>query len=449
MSSFGLFPEGLVIPLVADVRDEFEEGIRDEFGRSLPLGDGTFLGFLIGILSERLGIGYEILNQIYGAMDPNKAVDDLLRVVCSLTGTFETPSSTSTVTETLCGDDGTLVPAGKVISTASTGKRFTTFADATIAALAAWIPATNYTTGDRVTNLGACFICTTTGISDVAGGPAKPDPTDTIIVDNTARWQWFGDGAGAIDVVCTSEDIGPVVAAARDLSSIETPVDGWITAINLADALLGRDPMTNQQLRLLREAELTSQGKGPPDAIRAALIGINGVTGVKVFFNNTSLVNSDGLPPNSCECLVQGGADQDIIDVLWDNVPIGIETIGTTPGFATDAEGNLEAVNFSRPVERDIYVIVDLVKDPATYGGDAAVQAAIVAWGQLQRPGKDAVASAIGAQAFSVPGLLDVTSVKIGLAPAPGTSVTVAIAPRELAVYAVGRIVVNVTNGTP
>lgn len=451
-SSYGLFPEGLVIPTIADIRAELEEGLREEFGRSLPLGDGTLAGFLIGIISERLGLGYEILEQIYGAMDPNKAVDDLLRVVCSLTGTFEIPASASTVTETLCGDDGTVVPAGKVISTASTEKRFTTYADATITALDAWAAGTAYNEGDRVTNAGSCFICTTTGISDAAGGPQKPIlplTLDADIVDNTAHWQWIGDGAGAVDVACTSEDIGAIVAVARDLTEIETPVDGWSTAINLADAIEGREPMTNQQLRLLREAELADQGTGTPDAIRAALLGITGVTNVRVFFNKTDLTDADGLPAHSCEALVQGGADQDIIDVLWENVPIGIATLGTTAGFAIDAEGNQQAMNFSRPVEKDIYVVIDLIKDAKTYGGDAAVQAAIILWGQAQKTGKDAVASAIGAQAFTVPGVLDVTNTFIGLAPAPGTSVTIAIAARELAVYATARITVNVTDGTP
>lgn len=446
MGSFGLFPEGFVPARTADIRAELEEGIRGEFGRSLPLGDDTLLGFLVGIISERLGLAWEVLQQIYGAMDPNKAVDDLLRVVCSLTGTFEIPASSSTVHVWLCGDDGTVVAAGAVGSTASTQKRFDTFADATIVALDLWSAGAAYVEDDRVTNAGRCYICIEGGIAAGAGGPTT---TDDDIVDNFAHWRYLGEGGAAVRVTATSEDTGPIVATAGDLTVIETPAAGWNTIRNIEDAKPGRGKMTNQDLRLLREAELAQPGTGTPDAIRAALLGIDGVTNVTVFFNNTAVVNADGMPPNSCEALVQGGDDQTIFNVLWSNVPIGIATVGTTGGTALDAEGVIQAVRFSRPTEVPIYVIVDLIKDAKTYGGDALVKQAIAAWGAAQRTGKDAVASAIGAQSFAAGGVLDVTSTKIGTAPAPGASVTIAISDRELATYDTGRVTVNATNGTP
>ena len=77
------------------------------------------------------------------------------------------------------------------------------------------------------------------------------------------------------------------------------------------------------------------------------------------------------------------------------------------------------------------------------------IKAAIVAWGDARGVGRDTVASAVAAQAFTVPGVLDVPTVYIGTAPSPGTSTTIAISVRQRAVYDTSRITVTLSNGTP
>jgi hypothetical protein len=108
-------------------------------------------------------------------------------------------------------------------------------------------------------------------------------------------------------------------------------------------------------------------------------------------------------------------------------------------------------MKFSKPTEVPIYIIVNVTVDADEYpeDGDDLIKQAIVDWGDVQATGKNAVASVITAQAFTVDGVLDVTSVLLGTAPAPGTSVTVPIALRELATYDTSRITVNVVTGTP
>jgi len=447
MAEFGLLPEGFVRPTMSEIRAEFESEVRGALGASQPLGDDTFDGHLIGVLSERLDLLWEIGEISFSSIDRDKASGDQLRATGALTGALELEEQSSKVTETLCGDDGQVIPSGTTISTASTGQRFETASDATLSQLDDWLPDTVYEVDDRVTNSDRCYVCITAGVSDSSGGPTTTDPD---IVDNTAHWKYLGEGQAAVDVIMTSIEIGKIVAIAGDLTEIETPIGGLNTAVNLLDADLGRDKQTDESFRLLVEAELATPGTGTPDAVRAALLELSGVTNAHVFYNNTDETDeSTGLPPHSTECLVQGGDDQDIWDCLWANVPLGITTIGTEDGFATDAEGNAQPVSFSRQEDIDIYIIVDLIEDPTEYQGDDAVKAAIVAWGDAQKTGKDAVASAIGAQAFTVAGVLDVTSVKIGTAPAPGTSDTVDISPRQLAIYDTSRITVNTTDGTP
>ena len=108
-------------------------------------------------------------------------------------------------------------------------------------------------------------------------------------------------------------------------------------------------------------------------------------------------------------------------------------------------------MKFSRPDEIEIYVIAEILVDPDLFPSDGAdqVEAAIVSFGDAQKTGKNAVASSIAAQCFSVAGVLDVTSLFIDTAPAPAASTTIQIALRELAVFDTSRITVNVTTGTP
>ena len=447
MTDFGVTPTGFLAKTRDLIRSDYETDLRYEFAKSLPLGDKTALGHIIGILSDSLGKLWEIAEQSFAMMDPDKATLALLRALCLLTGTQARSATSSVVLETLCGDDATLVPAGSVISTDSTGKRFALLADATIVVLPDWVTATPYIADDRVTHSGKCYKCVTAGTSGGTG------PTGTIDdeTDGTAHWQYLGLGAAAVDTVCASLDSGPIFAAAGDLVAIENPVGGWSTAKNLLDAKLGLADQSDESLRLLREAELARPGKGTPDAVRAALLEVTGVTNVTVFFNNTDETDGDGVLPHSCECLIQGGDDQDLWDALWANVPLGIRTVGTSTGSVIDSQGRTQTLSFTRPAPIPIYVEIHVIKNPRTYPADGAaeIKQSIVTFGDGQATGKDSVSRQVGAQAFSITGVNDVPNCYISTAPSPTLETTIAIGLRQLATYDTTRITVVEMDGTP
>src|SRR5262249_53874655 len=129
----------------------------------------------------------------------------------------------------------------------------------------------------------------------------------------------------------------------------------------------------------------------------------------------------------------------------------GIAFQGTTSGTVIDSQGTAQPVKFSRPQVINVFVDITLIKDPAVYpsNGDALVQQAIASFGQSQPTGKDAGASSIGAQAFTVPGVLDVTLTKIGTSANPTGSATIAISTRQIAGFDTSRITVHSSTGTP
>lgn len=448
MTDFGVTPDGFNTKTRDQIRTEYETDLRFEFSKSLPLGDKTALGHIIGLLANSLGELWEIAEQAFSMMDPDKASKALLRALCLLTGTTARGATASVVLETLCGDDGTLVPAGTVISTDSTGKRFELLADATIVLLDDWTAATPYAVDDEVTNSANAYRCITAGVSAGSGGPTT---TASDITDGAAHWVYLGQGVGTVDTVVASSDTGPVFAAAGDLTVIETPVGGLNTARNLLDAKLGEAEQTDQALRLSREADLARAGTGTPEAVRQALLDVTGVTNVTVFFNLTDTTDGDGVPPHAAECLVQGGDDQDIWDCLWANVPLGIVTYGTEVGTVVDSQSRNQTMRFSRPEEIPIYIDVDVVKIAKLFpaDGEAEIKEAIAEFGDAAESGDDVVSRHLGAQAFKVTGVKDAPVCRIGIAPSPTLETTIVITDRQLAVYDTTRITVNLSDADP
>lgn len=449
MADYGLLATGFAPKPLNVIREEINEELRTVLGASIDLSDNSALGQIVGILAERYAIHWELEEEIYGAFDPLKASGAALDALAAITGTVRQKALPSTVTLYLTGDPATAIAAGSRASTTSTGIVFQTKEAVTLAAATAWATTTAYTVGDVVTNNGNVYYCSTAGTSAGSGGPSG---TGTAESDNTAAWDYLGDGTAYVTVSAEAVETGPQVAAARDITTIDTAVSGWDSVINTADATLGRDLETDEALRARRRLDLAAAGNGPLDALRSDLLGVDGVTVVKLFANTTDTTDSDGVPPHSIEAVVIGGEDQDIFDQLLASVCWGIGIYGSTTGTATDSEGVEQDVAFSRPTEVNIWIDIELIKDPNSYpaNGDDQIKEALEAYGASLAIGKDIVSSALKGQCFSVPGVLDVTLAEVGTSDPPTAETTITITSRQLAKIAAARITVDsTTDGTP
>lgn len=459
--TYGLTLEGLVIKTLPVLRAEGNSRLQGKFGTSIDVSDESVEGQMLGILSEALALLWELSEGINNARDVDKATGALLEGLCLLTGTFRVQASFSAVVLTLTGLPTTPIPSPAFAEVEETGRQFQTEEDTEIVAVAAWLSGTLYSAGSdlahgaRVTNVGNVYVCSQTGTT--GGGPG---PIGTVQfaeeTDGGAKWRLIGTGTGAVDVISRATETGPILAAAASINKRASPLGGWSSVLNLIDATPGNLRMTDEQLRVLRELELARPGTSPADAIRADLLGVTGVTAVTVFVNNGDTV-VDGMPPHSVEALVDGGVDQDIWNQLLISVAAGIGTHGTEVGTATDKSGNDQTMKFSRVELVPIWVAIALSKvandsdDPTSYpaDGDTQVKLTVATAGNAQGNGRNAVASAIGAPSFIVTGVLDVTSVLIGLSNPPVVSTTIPITRRQRAAYDTVRVAVTSVDGDP
>lgn len=408
---YGLTEDGFVNKPLPVVRDEVNASLRDAFGSSIDLSDRSVLGILVGIFAERIALLWDLLETITTAQDPSKATGFLLEAIAALTGTLKPKATQSTATLTLTGTPVTLVPALSRAATAGTGAQFETASDVTLTSIDPWATSTIYALGDRVTHVSNVYQCIQAGTSASSGGPVGIAPDSTL--DGSCLWTFLGGGTADADVEAASVDFGSIIGSARDINQIATPIGGWTGVINIESAILGRDVATDAELRNLREAEIANAATGTIDAIRANLLLVADVTAVTMFVNNGDVTDGNGVPPHSVESLVQGGDDQAIFDALLANVAAGIPTFGTVTGTSLDAVGTSHAMAFSRPVSVPLYIVMSVTVDEQLFPSDGATQVAnaIVAYGASQSTGKDAVAAALAAQAFTILGVLDVSRI--------------------------------------
>lgn len=281
--------------------------------------------------AEVFGALDETLQQAYNSKDPAKAVGYDLDVLCALTGTTRSKGTPSNVTVTLTGTPGTVVAAGSLVKSRTTGTSWTI------------------------------------------------DQTVTLTA-----------GTATVGATCTV--VGPTQADAGTLTQIATTVGGWTGVTNPSPATPGTDAQADASLRIERNTAVGRPGNNQVDSTLGELYAVAGVRRVKAYENDTgsSAVSADnphGLPANAMAYIVDGGADADVAMAIYlKRVPAGplyqagtpVSVTVTSPKYPT----NTKVIKFSRPIAVDMVIAVTVKDDgslPSTVADE--IKDAIVQFG--------------------------------------------------------------------
>ena len=397
MPTYGITDEGFTRKTQLVILDEIQQDQLADIADDLDVSTDQPLGQCNGIMSRHLGVAWEQLEELYHSNDPDAATGRALENVSKLSGTFRRGSTPSEAVLTCNLDTGT---------TLINGEAYAALADQ---------PDVRWT------------------------------PSLTLYPDG-----YTAASDGPQPVTFVSEELGPIEGPAGQISVIATPIVGWNSVVNAADAELGLNVDTDPELRLRRERELATVGSATLPSIEANVSQAfpDDLQHLRVFENETDLTDADGRPPHSIEVLIFDGVvpsidDDELAQVIAESKAGGIQSYGSESGNATvtqNGEEVIKPISFNRAEVLEVYVVYTLDVDD-DYAGDAAVKDYVATQGNAEyAPDDEVIALFVRALPLAVKGVKDVLSFGIGYAPAPVGTTNLAVGVRQIARFDTGRI---------
>lgn len=267
-----------------------EQLFRDTFGSTINLDSETPQGQLIGILALVFAETDELGVYVANGLSPDTAAGRQLDDIGALFGIERIPGERSSVTVTLAGTAGTIVPEGSRVKTME----------------------------------NAVFVST----------------ADAVI-----------PGGGSVDQLFRSEEVGHIQAEVGQLTVIVDVIPGWTSATNAAAASPGRAAESDSEYRERYRDEVAVHARGSLEAIRARVLAVSGVTQCITRDNSTgSTIQLQGIDvnPRTVIVIVDGGADGDVAAAIAATKPVGIDTTGNDSADVEVAPGQTQTIRFRR-----------------------------------------------------------------------------------------------------
>ena len=292
---------GVSIDTYEEILDETQQEWRDEFGNDVSTGVKSAFGQFQRIQALREQQYQEKVLQLYQMLDPRLAEGVHLDQRASLLGVSRLPDTDA-----------------EVIGTATCSGSCT------------------INNGIRISVGGNVF--------QVINGPYS-------IV-----------GSGTITGIrIQAEDPGELDVSVLGAWTIVDTVANFDSFDDTSQPIAGRLKETEQELRARIEVERFSRASGPLDAIEAVVSKVDGVTYVKAWENvDTDPVDSDGIPYQAINVVVEGGDDTEIATAIRNSGPAGHLFYGSV-AVELETGPDKRTVSFDRVSEVDIWVNVDFV----------------------------------------------------------------------------------------
>ena len=315
--------EGIHIPTYLDIMEYLKSAYRGIFGEDVYLGEETKDYQMLSIFAKCLDDYAALVVDSYNARNPNYAEGDSLDLLLPLVSMTRRAATSSTAVLSLSGTAGMEIDAGKVAI-------------------------------------------------DTNGNLWTLD--SAVVLDEN----------GEAEIGATCQTKGAIAAPIGSINGIYTPVVGWDSVTNEAEATLGMNTETDDEVRTRRKNSVNLKNNGSYDAIMRALMGLeidgDRVTFASVLMNDTGSTDANGIPAHSICCVVDGLDDGDnaIGEAIWKAKAPGIGTYGGPSGdnrrtvTYVDSYGHSNTIYFARPVSSVVTVVVN-INATSGYDGDRVV----------------------------------------------------------------------------
>lgn len=415
---YGLSSAGFKQKRLADIIQSMNSRIADQLGVQISTEANSVFGQLIGVFSYEIADLWEQTAQVYGAMYPHTASGVSLDNASALAGITPISAEKTTVVCTCYGTDGTQIPYGSQIASASNSNIVFSSTDSSV-----------YIDSQNACDVGITLESVTAGTHTVTidGTPYSytASGTETIAQVLTAIGSQITDLNASVDndvlkitesnqentfAVAISSDLvfayigspvkfecntyGAITPAIGDLTDIVTTFAGWDSVSNNVSANTGRLAESDTALRQRWNNSLYARSVGMTDSIASALMTLNGVTSAYVYENDQDTTDADGRPPHSIEAVVNGGESDEIALTIWQKKSAGIDTYGSQSVSINDSQGFPHTINFNRPLVVPIYLNISVTEYPEEAlppNAQAMITQAVLDYGATLTVGNDVI----------------------------------------------------------
>ena len=308
---------GYHYPTYNDIIEQLVDDMQTIYGSGIYLGNDSQDYEMLSKIAEKIYDTYQAVELAYNSHSPVTAIGTGLDCVVAINGIARKQATKSIVTLTLTGTAGTIIENGLV-------------ADA-----------------------------------------------------NGIMWELpetvqIGAG-GTVDAQATCRDYGTVAAAANSVNKIMTPVYGWESVTNAAQATIGTIVETDSELRARQAVSVALPSKSILEGLRAALKALPEIGRCELYENTGSTTDANGIPGHSICAVIEGADDQDIAETIIRRKSPGCGTYGSTSVSVSDESGQTQAICFQRLKYVDVDIEITLTKRAGwTDSIEAAIKSAVV-----------------------------------------------------------------------
>lgn len=355
----GLTETGFVRRTYDDILNAKIEKAKELFGQDIDTSEQTPLGKFIRINAYDQALAEEEIELVYYSHFPSTAKGQSLDRLLVFAGISRTPATAAAYKVKVTGQPGYTVPIGFLVGT----------------------------------DTDLTFY----------------NVEDTVIGEN---------GTCTITVHCTETGtIGNVSATA--INNIVNPDANIASASGTEYVSDGTNRETDAELRERFKGAIQGVGSCNEAAIRSALLRVPTVTSAIVIVNYTLETDSDGRPPKSFECYVNGGGNyrQEIAESIFSKKPIGVKTHGQESEAVIDSGGYSHEIKFSycQQIVMDVAITVK-VNTKFEQSGAADIENNVREHINGLGIGEAVIPSAIYGHIYSVEGVKEVTGLSISSA---------------------------------
>ncbi|MGL5049285.1 MAG: baseplate J/gp47 family protein, partial [Fusobacteriaceae bacterium] len=111
---------------------------------------------------------------------------------------------------------------------------------------------------------------------------------------------------------------------AETITKIVNPLFGVDSVINRDITIGGSDTESDTQLRLRYFQQLSGLGRSTIPSIVNTVLLNSEATKINIIENDTDVDGYNGLPPHSFEAVILGGESESLLNLIYENRPLGI-----------------------------------------------------------------------------------------------------------------------------